>query len=500
MLRALALSLLVTVPSVFGESPVIIINANKDVGPVSRRLFGVNLRQNMQVTPPVRSFLKELGVTLFRYPDSLDGGYSWDWAEGGVMQRQGRRMVSPLAHPDTAIGLARELGAELVFTTKIHGSSPEEAARTVSEMKKRGAGGACWCLGNEPYFKGDKDYLSREAYVALVKSFAPAMKKADPQIRIGLAWGGPYIEEQTDSGRDSNVLRETQEWVDFIDFHFYTGRWETKEGISAKKIMAGSLLVRDRVQKFREIIRREAPQKAEQIEIHIWEWNGPPWPKVGGIQTLATALFAADTLGEMAASGVHTAILYNLQEHACGLIPGWEQDDLTTWATENWNGRTVRPIAYALQLWSRSMGPLLVDCQVANIGKYSTKDWHTRVNYQGEVPMLSAHATRSADRSGLQFLVVNRDETNAAEVAITLENFSPKPQVETLLLNGPSALSHNDVTNREPVYHSFANAPEPVVKLIRGTWTGAQSQFKYTFSAHSVTVLRMETILRLNKP
>ena len=61
-----------------------------------------------------------------------------------------------------------------------------------------------------------------------VNKFAPAMKKADPQIRIGLAWGGPYIEDQTDPGRDSFVLRETQQWVDFIDFHLYTGRWEEK--------------------------------------------------------------------------------------------------------------------------------------------------------------------------------------------------------------------------------------------------------------------------------
>jgi hypothetical protein len=479
-------------PLVAANLPAITIEAQTDVAPVSRRLFGANLRPNMQDTPAVRAFLKETGISLFRYPDSLDQGYSWDWDAGGVMARKGRKMVSPLAKPDNALALAKDIGAQLYFTTAIHGTTPEDAARWVAEMKKRGAGGGYWCLGNEPYFKGAPDYLSREAYSDLVNRFAPAMKKADPQIKIGIAWGGPYIEEQADPGRDTFVLRATRQWVDFLDFHFYTGRWEEKEGINARRIMAGSLLIKDRMAKFREILQREAPQKASQIEIHFWEWNGPPWPRVGGIQTLATALFAADALGEMARCGVQAAIQYNLQEHACGLIPGWEQDDPTSWPTEPWNGRTVRPIAVALQLWAKDMGPMLVKSGVASPGSYPTKDWHTRVNYQGDVPLLAAHATRSRDRRGLQLLVINRNETDPTTVEIAIKGFTPKPQVEVLTLNGPSALSHNDVTNQQPVYHSFPNAPEPIVKINRSTWAGADARFNYSFPAHSVTVLRLE--------
>jgi len=472
--------------------PEIFIEAQTDLAKVPRRLFGTNLRPNMQDTPAIRAFLKETGITLFRYPDSIDQGYTWDWEAGGVMVRKGRQMVSPLARPDNAIALAKALNAELFFTTAIHGTTPADAARWVAEMKKRGAGGSYWCLGNEPYFKGARDYLSREAYADLVNRFAPAMKQADPNIKIGIAWGGPYIEEQTDPGRDSFVLRATQRWVDFVDFHFYTGRWEEKDGINARRIMAGSLLVKDRMNQFRQIIQREAPEKAAQIEIHIWEWNGPPWPKVGGIQTLATAIFAADAIGEMARNGVHAAIQYNLQEHACGLIPGWEQDDPTTWPTEPWNGRTVRPIACALQLWTHQMGPIMVHARATNTGSYTTRDWHTRVNYQGEVPWLGVHATRSDDRRSLQLLAVNRHESESAMAQIHIAGFKPKPLVEVLTLTGPSALSHNDVTNRQPIYHSFPNAPEPIVKIHRSTFSGAKSDFQYPFPPHSVTVLRFE--------
>lgn len=490
MKRAGYLLAVLILPSA-ARAQTVVVDSRQEIGRVPRRLFGTNLRPNMESDARIRAFLRETGITLFRYPDAVDAGYSWDWEAGGVMTRGGKPLISRLARFDAVLELARDVGAEVFFTAKIHGATPEEAARWVSEAKKRGAGGSYWCLGNEPYFPGDRHYLPRDAYVDLVRRFAPAMKAADPSIRIGMAWGGPYIEEQADKGRDSFVLRGVKDLIDFIDFHFYTGRWEKNQGIDPRRILAGSQLVKIHVGKIREILGREAPEKADRIEIHYWEWNGPPWPAVGGIQTLATALHAADTLGEMARNGLRAAIQYNLQEHACGLIPGWEQDDPASWPTETWNGRTVRPIAHAIRLWSREMGPVLVKCAVEGGGSYTTKDWHTLVNFQGEVPFLSAHAARSEDRRSLQLMVINRHEKEDRRVEITLEGFAPQPQVEVLTIHGPSLVSHNDVTDRQPVYHSFPNAPDPVVKLERSSWTGAAAKFAFEFKARSATVLKM---------
>lgn len=478
-------------PATGQTAPTIRVDAGRDVAPVSRRLFGTGLRQDMQAGADVRRFLTETGITLFRYPDSIDGGYAWDWNAGGVMTVAGERLRSPLARLDGAAELARAVKARLYFTLKIHGSSPQEAARTVAEAKKRGLGGSYWCFGNEPYFKGTPDYLTREQYVDLVNSFAPAMKKADPDIHLGIAWGGPYIEENADKGRDSFVLHGTRQWVEFVDFHFYTGRWEKDKGIDARRIMAGSLLVAEDIAKFHKIFQREAPDKADKIEVQFWEWNGPPWPEVGGTQTLATALFGADAIGEMARCGVSAAIQYNLQEHACGLIAGWEQDRAAGYPTEPWNGRTVRPLAYALQLWSREMGPMLVDASVSGAGTYTTKDWNTLVNYQGTVPLLSVHATRSADHRSLQIMVINRDEQHATDAEVALTGIAPAAKAEVLTLNGPTALSHNDVVNREPKYHSFRDAPEPVVTLTRAERDVPGPTFRHVFPAHSVTVLRL---------
>ncbi len=234
------------------------------------------------------------------------------------------------------------------------------------------------------------------------------------------------------------------------------------------------------------------PDKADKIEIQYWEWNGPPWPEIGGLQTLATALFAADALGEMARSGVKAAIQYNLQEHSCGLIPGWEQDDPKSWPTQKWNGRTIRPIAFAIQMWTKEMGQILVESSITHSGHYTTKDWHTLVNYQGEVPLLSAHATRSNDAKSLQLLVVNRDEKNAIQTDLIIKGFTPAQKATIITLNGPSPLSHNDVTNHQPPYHSYPDAPDPIVKLTHTTQAIPGPTFNYSFPAHSATVIRLQ--------
>ncbi len=491
-MKSVLATMLAAAAAASAHAQEISVDARQEIARVPRRLFGTNVRHNMESDTKIRDFLKETGITLFRYPDSVDWGYAWDWGAGGVMAKEGAPLTSALSRLDTVIDLARDVKAEIFFTMKIHGTNPEEAARWVAEAKKRGVGGSYWCLGNEPYFPGDKHYLPREAYVELIGRFAPAMRAADPAIRVGMCWAGPYIEEHADKGRDSFVARGVKDHIDFIDFHFYTGRWEKDKGIDPRRILAGSQLVKTHVGKIREILRREAPEKADRIEIHYWEWNGPPWPQVGGIQTLATALHAADTLGEMARHGVRAAIQYNLQEHACGLIPGWEQQNPKDWPTERWNGKTVRPVAHAIRLWSREMGPRMVRTEVAGAGTYATKDWHTLVNYQGEVPFLSAHATLGEDGRDLQLMVINRHEKEDAPVEVRIGGFVPGPAAEVLLLTGPSLVSHNDVADRKPYYHSFANAPDPVVKLECGSWTGAAAKFTYPFKARSVTVLRMK--------
>lgn len=494
----LIVAALLSFAALLRAEPVVRVDAGRDLGPVPRTLFGTNLRPNMQSTEAVLDFVRDIGITVLRYPDSRDGGYTWRWPEG-VMLKGGKPSVSRLGRLDGAIEFARQVGAKLVFTVRVQdGATAEEAAEVVRQAKARGITGAYWCLGNEPYFKDSPSYIPAEDYIKLSRRFAAAIKAADPTAKVGIAWGGQWINRHHDPGRDEKVLAGTAEVIDFIDHHFYTGRPQRNDDPwDPLKIVAGALRVRRDVEYFREIFRRVAPERAERIEVQQWEWGGPPWPRIGGMQRLATAVFAADALGEFARNRITLACQYNLQEHHCGLIPGFAKEWEDGYDTEPWNGKTVRPIAYAIKLWSRYMGPVLVEASVTGAPTYHTEDWHTYVNYQGDVPYLAVHATRSADGDTLQVMLISRHPSDDFPVTIEVRGFRPHPEVTQRLLTGPDFLAHNDYY-KEGDWRSWRSAAEPPPLTCTLTEGQARLQFteragvfttRYTVPAHSVVQL-----------
>jgi hypothetical protein len=90
------------------------------------------------------------------------------------------------------------------------------------------------------------------------------------------------------------------------------------------------------------------------------------------------------------------------------------------------------------------MGPVMVESSVAGVDTYTTKDWHTYVNYQGEVPYLATHATRSEDRKTLHLIVISRHPSQDYTTTINLRGFTPKPSATVRTLSGPDFLAHND--------------------------------------------------------
>jgi hypothetical protein len=424
-------------------APVITVDAGRDIAMVPRTLFGTNMRPEMEASERTTALLKDIGITVFRYPDAIDQGYHWDWGMGRMVLR-GKGFpgwVKPeacaLADFKNYLAFARTVGVQTVAVVNVHDGTPEEAAAYVAKARELGANIRYWCLGNEPYFKSDAEtYIAPEDYVKLTQRFVQAMKAADPAIKVGITWGGQWVNRTSDPGRDEKVLAGTASVIDFIDHHFYTGRFETEKGVDPLRVVAGALRVEQDVEYFREIFRRVAPAQADRIEIQQWEWGGPPWPEIGGMQRLATAVYGADALGEFARQGITLACQYNFHEHACGLIPAGTEVP--------WNGKTVRPLAYAIKLWSRYMGPVMVDSSVAGVDSYTNKDWHTYVNYQGEVPYLATHATRSEDRKTLHLMVISRHPSQDYTATIDLRGFTPKPAVTVRLLTGPDFLAHND--------------------------------------------------------
>ena len=478
----------------FGEVTVT-VDATKAIGEVPRRLFGTGVRMNMQSDEGVAKLMKETGITVMRYPDAVDQGYVWKWPEG-VMTRGGREGESPLTRFDGAMEFARKVGAELVFTVRIHefdGATPEQAAEVVRQAKRRGITGAYWCLGNEPYFKGNKNYFPRDKYIAMVKRYAPAIRKADPTAKVGISWGGVYTDKHSDKGRNGDILRGTAGLVDFAELHNYPGRRERNtDPFDPMKVAAGAQHVELEIKHSREVIRSVLGTKADGFELHIWEWHGPHTP-LGDMHRLATALYGADVLGVMAKRGVKIACQYNMQEHWCGLIPGFKKAFPTDrWGSEKWNGVTVRPIAYSIRLWSRHMGPRLLECKVAGSGEFTVKDWHTLANYQGSVRYVAAWATLSEAGDTLGLMLINKHPTSDLDARVTLKGFSPRASAVRRAITGPSYGATNDDESAPLPFRSKTPPPPMRVKLTESTFRGASSGFRVKLPRHSVTHLELK--------
>jgi len=478
---------------------VITVDAGRDIATVPRTLFGTNMRPEMEASERTAALLRDIGITVFRYPDAIDQGYRWDWGMGRMVLR-GKGFPSwvkpeacALADFRNYLAFARTVGVQTVAVVNVHDGTPEEAAAYVAKARELGAGITYWCLGNEPYLKSSPEsYIAPEDYVTLTQRFVRAMKAVDPAIKVGITWGGQWLNRTSDPGRDEKVLAGTASVIDFIDHHFYSGRFEKEQGVDPLRIVAGALRVKQDVEYFREIFRRVAPAQADRIEIQQWEWSGPPWPEIGGMQRLATAVYGADALGEFARQGITLACQYNFHEHACGLIPAGTDVP--------WNGKTVRPLAYAIKLWSRYMGPEMVDSSVAGVDSYTNNDWHTYVNYQGEVPYLATHATRSEDGKTLHLMVISRHPSQDYTTTINLRGFTPKPAVTVRTLTGPDFLAHNDYY-KEGDWRSWRTTEDNPPQTCTSTESQATLVFTpsadgvgtmYKVPAHSVVQLVFE--------
>jgi alpha-L-arabinofuranosidase len=130
------------------------------------------------------------------------------------------------------------------------------------------------------------------------------------------------------------------------------------------------------------------------------------------------------------------------------------------------------------------MGPVMVESSVAGVDTYTTKDWHTYVNYQGEVPYLAAHATRSEDGKTLQLMVISRHPSQDYTATIALAGFKPKASVTVRTLTGPDFLAHNDYY-KEGDWRSWRTTE--AVPPQTCTLTESQATLAFTASAEGVT-------------
>ncbi|MBC8371072.1 MAG: hypothetical protein H8E25_13820, partial [Planctomycetes bacterium] len=276
------------------------------------------------------------------------------------------------------------LGTEAMVTVNVGSGTPQVAAEWVKWANlKEGYGVRYWEVGNElngdwelGYRLPDGSSMTGTIYAQRFVEYAKAMHAVDPSIQLG----GPAC---SDLALDfvEELIRDGGDAVDFVSIHAYPVGVNTRD--SAKKFAAIEDL-RTAVDKIDGWIEKYQPERADEIEIGISEWN----IKVNedrDTADLISALWSAIWIGTLFEEGVDFA----------------NQWDLTTYTAEGGHSAfnidetnmTVKPKSqyWALWMWSNLMGDELLESKLS--GSDSVKTF----------------VTRSADR--LQIMLVNTSET-----------------------------------------------------------------------------------------
>lgn len=227
--------------------------------------------------PDLLDAVAALRPPTIRWPGgSFVGGYKWKNGIGPQHQRVSKKgwdEVDPLSFGiDEFMALCRKLGAEPVICVDMGVDKPElvqdacdfieycNGPATSKWGGVRAANGYAapyrvkyWEIGNEVW------RLKPDAYVGVVKQFAPAMKKADPTIQL-IACGSGQLGGHWREG-DIVVIDQCAALVDYLSVHHYEKPENFAEGPAAAEQFWQTLAV------------RIAQSKNPKLKIYFSEWN-----------------------------------------------------------------------------------------------------------------------------------------------------------------------------------------------------------------------------------
>jgi len=264
-------------------------------------------------------------------------------------------------------------GAEAMVTVNVGTGTVEMAVEWVKWVKQReffardAFDVKYWELGNEldghwetGYILPDGSKMNAKEYVRRYKLFTTAMKKADPEIKVGGSAASnmslPFIEE---------LIKDQDAPIDFISFHAYPSKDKDTCFVTmanhAAEINAAVARIKGWIAKYR-------PDQKDAIEIALTEWNIKVKEDMTTVD-LTNTLWSAVMLGEIAGSGIDIAIQWDL----------FSTTETGGHGLFNPKDPEMRPRSqyWAVYLWSRYMGNNLVETKLNTpdfVRAYTTTD------------------------------------------------------------------------------------------------------------------------------
>jgi len=465
----------------------IIIYPNKEKRKISHLLYGSNLEPKMESGQKIVDFIKDIGITCFRFPGGGSPGWRWrtGWADFNSKMKN-----MPLSRIAYLIDFCRLTNTKLIMQVNIESGTPQDAAALVEYMNKKANFRVdYWELGNEVYGKWDKAYTTPKEYIKLIKKYSQAMKSVDSTIKIGADWGETFYDKVK---WDQTIIKGAADYIDFVSYHWYPNHISKRHKVNGKshpapkELMANAMEIPDIIRRFNRIIAEYAPQRRGKIEFTFLEWDGawdapssdpkPPYAKGVAQWSLANAVFYADSLGQFAANGVTVSAQYSFQECMFGLIRGW--DPAEGWGGKAWDEKTIRPKAFAIKIFSKHFGGILIENKVEGSPVYyKSQDWWPS-SYTGKVPYITCYASKFKGENKLGIILINKHPDKNFNLDISIKG-KVSGNADIWILTGPSLMSQND-------------GSPGAVKIEKLPSIRVTNKFKYTLPAHSVVAMEIE--------
>ncbi len=370
----------------------IVVDFNQNKGVVNRKILGLNVlgvyspgepnpysnfgaglwdpRNNVFVKEPME-LVKKIRVSTLRFPGGL-GTYDYDWKK--TIEKNRSEFLFGL---DEFMQMSKELKAEPVFTLSYFTGEPKDAADLVEYLNSAADNNHPWAIKRaskghqEPYGvkyfevgneidNGKVRSVTAEEYAASVLQYYDAIKKIDPQVKVGAVLSNKKWNE--------TVLKIISDKVDFVILHIYpTPVWgKDLESMPIEEIFSSSLAIPAIQIDFELKALQCLLQKtsSRDIPVFVTEFNGgfaqdDPVPYR---HSLGNALVNAELIRILTdpSNNVAMAHQWNFINEYWGMIAnGFKGDekDLS-------NSYYKRPNFYAFDLYANHFGDELILSEV----------------------------------------------------------------------------------------------------------------------------------------
>lgn len=302
--------------SAFGRTPsasvpILRLDAKSSGPSVSADVYGASLDTWYDFLQHfVDPSLRKTGIHLVRFPGGSESD-AYHWENGGsVCDNQG--YITPQSTFDRLMTrVARPLGIDIAITLNYGsdracdgGGEPSEAGAWAAHAKSRGYKVAFWTVGNEVYGSWEYDLHAHphdpHTYSDAVRSgYYPAVKKADPQTKLGVV-----VDTPNDRAWNDVVLRKAQPF-DFVELHYYPEYNNDNDAF-----LLGSAV--DTFAKDLRALREEMTDAglAKTVPIYLGEYNNDAGNEGKQSVSIVNGLYVGQMLGTSMEAGVPMATFW----------------------------------------------------------------------------------------------------------------------------------------------------------------------------------------------